>query len=95
MNNDELRALAAKRLKAQADFRHYLWIWLGVSVLLVGIWFLTSPGEYFWPIWPIGGMGVGGFFIGLDAYGRGRRVITEADIDAEVERLSKRSSGER
>jgi len=31
--------------------------YIGVSVLLVGIWALTGAG-YFWPIWPILGWGI-------------------------------------
>ena len=93
MDNDELRKLAKRRLKAQADFKQFLWIWLGVSLLLLAIWGFTSLTAgyliYFWPAWPIVGMGVGAFFMGLDAY-RGQRVITEADVDAEVERMSRR-----
>lgn len=91
---DELRKLAKKRLKAQQDFKQFLGIWLGVSLLLVAIWGFTSFTAgyplYFWPAWPIGGMGVAAFFIGLDAYGPGQRGITEADIDAEVIRLRQR-----
>ena len=95
MDNDELRKLAKRRLKAQADFKQYLWIWLGVSVLLLAIWGITSLTAgtfiYFWPAWPIFGMGIAAFFMGIDAY-RGQHIITEADIDAEVERIS-RSKG--
>lgn len=93
---DDLRKLAKKRLKAKQDFKQYLGIWLGVSVLLVVIWAFTSYsyGEplYFWPAWPIGGMGVAAFFMGLDAYGPGQRGITESDIDAEVERIRQRNA---
>jgi hypothetical protein len=94
--DDELRRIAKKRLKAQADFKQYLGIWAGVSLLLVGVWAITSYTSgmtiYFWPIWPILGMGVAAIFIGLDAYGPGQRGITEADIDREVERLKSRST---
>lgn len=97
-STDDLRKLAKKRLKAQADFKQFLGIWLGVSLLLVAIWaftsFSTGKTLYFWPAWPIGGMGVAAFFIGLDAYGPGQRGITESDIDAEVERLQRRSGGQ-
>ncbi len=93
---DDIRKLAKKRLKAQQDFKHFLGVWLGVSLLLLAIWAFTSfsTGKllYFWPAWPIGGMGVAAFFIGLDAYGPGQRGITEADIDREVERMQQRGS---
>lgn len=93
---DDLRTQAKRRLKAQADFKQFLGIWLGVSVLLVGIWAVTSytTGHplYFWPIWPFLGMGVAAFFMGLEAYGANRTGITEADIDAEVVRMQQRRS---
>lgn len=96
-STDDLRKLAKKRLKAKQDFKQFLGIWLGVSVLLVAVWAFTSYSTgyplYFWPIWPIGGMGVAAFFMGLDAYGPGQHGITEADIDAEVERIRQRRSG--
>jgi uncharacterized membrane protein len=95
MDNDELRKFAKRRLKAQADFKQFLLIWLGVSILLLVIWGITSLTAgtfiYFWPAWPIFGMGIAAFFMGLDAF-HGQRVITEADVDAEVERMS-RSKG--
>lgn len=89
MNNEELRKLATKRLKARRDFYNYLGIWLGVSLIVIAVWALTSPGAYFWPIWPIGGMGIGAFFIWLDAFGPSRGVITEQAIDDEVARLNR------
>ena len=94
---DDIRNQAKKRLKAKADFKQFLGIWLGVSALLVGIWAATSYSYgsplYFWPIWPFLGMGVAAFFMGLEAYGPSRAGITEADIDAEVERIQRRNSG--
>jgi hypothetical protein len=90
MDNEELRQLARKRLKAKSDFKYFLLIWLGVSILLTVIWWVSGmAGGYFWPGWAIGGMGVAAFFIGLDAYGPGRGVITEADVDAEIQRITR------
>lgn len=86
-----LRDYAAKSLKKKQDFKQYLWTWLAVSILVSGIWFVTSPEGYFWPTWVIFGMGIGALFSGLDAYGRlSAKPITDADIDAEVERLKRR-----
>jgi 2TM domain len=87
MNDEELREFARKRLKKQADFKQYLWVWLGVSILLTVIWFLSTPGGYFWPIWAIFGMGIGAFFTGIDAYSKNPKMITDKDVDAEVNRL--------
>jgi hypothetical protein len=90
METDELRTLARKRLKAKQEFKNFLLIWLGVSLLLTVIWMVSGTG-YFWPGWAIGGMGIAAFFIGIDAYGPGRGVITEEAVDAEVEKLTKGS----
>lgn len=87
MDESEIREIAKKQLKKQADFKGYLWIWLAVTVILTAIWSLTSFGTYFWPIWAILGMGIGALFSGIDAYGKNPRIISEAAIDAEVHRL--------
>ena len=87
MDESEIREIAKKQLKKQADFKGYLWIWLAVTVILTAIWSLTSFGTYFWPIWAILGMGIGSLFSGIDAYGKNPRIISEAAIDAEVHRL--------
>lgn len=88
MNDAELREFARKRLKKQAEFKNYLWVWLGVSALTTVIWFMTSPGEFFWPGWVIFGMGVGAFFSGIDAYRlKDPRMISDDDVDREVNRI--------
>lgn len=88
----DVRDFARKQLKKKQDFRSYLWVYAFVSALVTVIWFFTTPGGAFWPFWVMFGMGIGAVFGGLDAYGfLGRKPITEADIDAEVERLQRKS----
>lgn len=87
MDEQELRDVARKQLKKRAGFKQYLWVWLAVSILLTGVWFLTTPGQYFWPIWAIFGMGIGALFSGIDAYSKNPKVISDQDIDKEVQRL--------
>jgi hypothetical protein len=88
----ELRKHAAKLLKKREDFKQYLWVYLVVTAITSGVWFFTTPDGYFWPIWVIFGMGIGAVFTGLDALGKlSSKPITEADIDAEVERLKRNS----
>jgi hypothetical protein len=78
-----------KRLKKQQEFQKFLGVWGGVSVLLIIIWLLSTPGGYFWPMWPILGMGLGAYFQWREAYGpMEKREISEADIDAEIERIN-------
>jgi FtsH-binding integral membrane protein len=89
--NQTLRDYAKKSLKKKAEFKQYLWVYLAVSLLTSAIWFLTTPEDYFWPVWVIFGMGIGAVFAGIDAYGSfGKKPITESDIDAEVERLKRK-----
>ena len=86
-----LREYAAKRIKNQQEFKQFLFVWAFVSVLLTVIWFWASPESFFWPIFAIGGMGIGAYFQWMEAYGPGlKKVITEADIDAELERLKRK-----
>ena len=85
--SDAYRNQIRKRLKKQQEFKQYLTVWIGVSAMLTAIWFFISPFGYFWPIWAILGMGVGAFFQWHEAYGEPPREITEADIDAEIQRI--------
>jgi hypothetical protein len=78
------REAAIKRLKDKRDFRRHVLVYVVVNGFLVLIWLLTSPGGYFWPIWVLGGWGIGLVFHGYDAYVR--RPITEADIEREMYR---------
>ncbi len=88
---DPVREYAKKSLKKKADFKQYMFVYLAVTIIVLAVYYMTSPGEYFWPGWVIFGMGIGAFFAGLDAYGKlGGTPITDADIDAEVERLKRK-----
>ena len=83
---DELRELARKQLKKKADFRSLVFVWFFVTAIVSGVWFFTTPGGYFWPAWVMFGVGIAVIASWWEAYGP-RKSITEADIDAEVERL--------
>lgn len=85
-DDKEIRDIARKRLQARQGFHYYLFIWLGVSIIVTLVW-LLSGGGYFWPGWVIGGMGIGAFFSGLNAYGPAQNLITESKVDAEVRKL--------
>lgn len=86
-----LREWARKSLKKKQEFKQLVGVWFAVSALLSVIWALTDQG-YFWPIWAMFGIGIAVLFSGLDAYGPGfKKEITEADIDAEIQRRIKRS----
>jgi hypothetical protein len=85
--SDTYRAQIRKRLKKQQEFKQFLTVWIGVSVMLTLFWLFTAPTAFFWTIFPILGMGLGAFFQWREAYGEPPREITEADIDAEIQRI--------
>jgi hypothetical protein len=82
-----LRDQAVERLKKKRDFTTHVFMYVAVNAMLVVIWAVTSGGDdFFWPIFPILGWGVGVAANAWDVFGR--RPLTEAEIDAEVRRLS-------
>jgi 2TM domain len=81
---DELREQALQRLKKKRDFRSHLFIYFAVNAMLVVIWAVTGA-DFFWPIFPILGWGVGVAANAWDVYGR--RPITEDEIRREADRL--------
>ena len=85
---DPLRAQAIKRLKAKSEFHYYLWVWLGVSLIVNAVWYVTGAPASYWPMWPMLGMGIGAFFMALSAYGPARQGITEKRIEEEMLRLA-------
>lgn len=84
--DDELRTAAIHSLKAKSAFRATAWSFVAIWVLLIVIWFATGAG-YFWPIWPIAGMGIALAFTAYGAYGRGSTGPSENQISAEMKRL--------
>jgi hypothetical protein len=77
------RDAARRRIGARRDFATNIVSFVVVSAALVAIWAVTGAG-YFWPAWIIVLWGVG---IVLHAWTTfGRRPLTDADIDAELQR---------
>jgi hypothetical protein len=82
-----LRQEAVRSLRKKRDFRSHVVAYVLVNALLVGIWAATGA-DFFWPVFPIAGWGIGLAFNAWDVYGR--RPISEAEIEAEQRRLSRR-----
>ena len=89
-DSDNLREQARKRVQAKRDLATHVVAYLVINVALIVIWAFTGQG-YFWPIWVIGGWGVGLVLNIWDVLWR--RPITDADVNAELSRH--RSSGQR
>ena len=87
-NEAELRDLALRRLKKRQDFRAHVVVYIIVNAFLWALWAilsLTNGWTFPWPIFPSVGWGIGVALNAWDVYGR--RDITAADVDREVERL--------
>ena len=80
---DERRAAAVARITAKRDFRNHAFVYCAVNTLLVVIWAASGAG-YFWPIWAIGGWGIGLAAHAWNVYGD--RSISESEIIEEMNR---------
>ena len=83
MTDNQLRALARKRV----EFRSHLTVYIVVMVILWTIWFVTSRG-YLWPVWPMGGWGIGILFHYIFDY----RKSSYLSEEREYEKLKKMAS---
>jgi len=78
------RAQAVKDLKRRRDFAGSVGGWMTVSAISTGVWFATGADGYFWPIWPMLGIGIGVASQAAALWGPAKKEITEADIAAQM-----------
>jgi hypothetical protein len=83
----ELRERAVRHLKKRRDFRGHLLIYVLVNTFLVVIWAVTTPGGFFWPIFPLVGWGIGVAANAWDVFVS--EDITEDAIRREMEHLER------
>jgi uncharacterized membrane protein len=79
-----IREQAIERVKKKRDFKTHVLVYVSVNAFLVVIWAVTG-GDYFWPIFPILGWGLGVLGNAWDVYGR--KPISEEEIRREADRL--------
>jgi uncharacterized membrane protein YecN with MAPEG domain len=77
------REQARKRLQERRDFTSHLAAFVVVNAFLILVWALT--GGYFWPAWVLGVWGAGLVLHAWEIFLH--RPITDADVDAELNRL--------
>ncbi|HEX6116720.1 MAG TPA: 2TM domain-containing protein [Solirubrobacterales bacterium] len=85
---DSIRAQAIDRLKKKRDFTTHVFIYVVVNAVLIGIWALTSPDGFFWPVFVLLGWGIGVAGNAWDVFVR--RPITESEIEREERRIRER-----
>jgi len=67
LRDDARRGHRDPKACGEQSFRGHATSYLLVMALLVGIWLVTMPGGYIWPIWPMMGWGIGVASHGLAA----------------------------
>lgn len=80
---DDRRREAIQRLNEKRDFRTHVAAYVAVNAMLIGLWAFTGA-DFFWPIFPIAGWGVGLLLHGYTVYMV--RPPTEVEIQREIER---------
>jgi hypothetical protein len=83
-----LHEQAFKRLKKRRDFYGHLLIYALVNAFFVVIWAVTTPGGFFWPVFPIVGWGIGVAMNAWDVYFA--REIDEEAITEEMRHIQQR-----
>jgi len=83
-----LRERAVKRLKKRRDFYGHILVYLLVNSFLVVIWAVTTPGGFFWPVFPLVGWGIGVVLNAWDVYVADE--VSEDKIQREMEHLAHR-----
>ncbi|ANS80526.1 putative tRNA synthetases class I [Serinicoccus hydrothermalis] len=85
----EMRKRALAKIEARQEWRQHFMMYALIMGLLTLIWLVSGGfGEYFWPIWPMMGWGIGvaihGASLTFD------REPTEKEIAEEAAKLRKR-----
>jgi hypothetical protein len=83
-DDEELRRLAIERIRKRSEFKAHVLAYVLVNAFLVAIWAVTGA-NFFWPIFPILGWGIGVAFNAWDVYRR--PFPTEGQIQHEIETL--------
>ena len=91
MSDEEINQIAKKRAKKKKDFYYHLGVYVGVNILIIGVWALTDVGpdiEYPWFIWSWIVWGIGILFHYLWVFVFERNTDRSA-IEKEVEKIKK------
>jgi hypothetical protein len=84
----DLRQLAITQLRKKRDLQAHLLAYILVNLFLNGIWLLTNPGGFYWPMFPLFGWGIGVAFHVWDVYAP--ETPPEDRVRREMDRLSNR-----
>ena len=82
---DALRQAAIDRLRKKRGLQAHVLAYVTVNLFLNGIWLLTTPGSFYWPMLPLFGWGIGLAFHIWDVYSYA--TLSEEKIQREIGRL--------
>ena len=85
LEQPELRQLAIEQLRKKRGLQAHAIAYFTVNAVLVGIWLVTTPSGFFWPIFLLLGWGIGLVFNIWDVYSPER--WSEDRIQREMQRL--------
>lgn len=85
-SDEERRTAAISRLQNKREYKQHALVYFAVNALLIIVWAASGAG-YFWPIWVIGGWGIGLALHGWKIWGQ--QPITEEEILEETRRLKR------
>lgn len=85
----ELREHPVVSLNKKREFTAHMLAYALVNVFIVVIWAVTGTGNFFWPVFPIFGWGIGIVFHAWDVYSRGPG---EERIRREMEQMRERAT---
>ncbi|MFI7542290.1 2TM domain-containing protein [Actinoplanes sp. NPDC049599] len=84
----DLREQAITGLRKKRDLQAHVLAYVMVNLFLNGIWLVTNPGGFYWPVFPLFGWGIGVAFHIWDVYSP--ETPAEDKIAREVDRLRQR-----
>lgn len=90
--DNDLRQLAVDRLRKRREFSQHLAVFVVVNFVLGLIWLFTTPGGFYWPMFPLLVWGIGIFFHALDAFSSVFSPVSPSNeqIEREIARLTRR-----
>jgi hypothetical protein len=81
------REAARERVVNRRELGSHLVAYIVINAFLIAVWAFTGAG-YFWPVWVIAGWGAGLVLHAWEVFFR--RPVTEADVDTELRRTTRR-----
>lgn len=79
-----VRKIAVERIEARRTFGRHLRTYVIMSAMFVAVWFFSGE-DYFWPVWPMLGWGLG---LAFHALSLRDGQITQEQIAAEAAKIS-------